>query len=145
MIAELQGRLDAVAVSGTKTWFENYLKHVISCRGVKTPVVTRIVAEWRSEHGIERLPDENQLAVAQSLIAQSLAEDKFAGILYIHEVPGAEARARPAPDGGRRTFRGWRYLQLVDKPLVQCTRAGSADPPRRARDGRMDRRMAHRR
>ena len=45
MIADLQGRLDAVADPGTKTWFENYLKHAIGYRGVKTPVVTRIVAE----------------------------------------------------------------------------------------------------
>ena len=85
LIADLQGRLDAVADPGTKTWFESYLKHVIGYRGVKTPVVTRIVAEWRSEHGLERLPDDDQLALARSLIEESLAEDKFAGILYMQK------------------------------------------------------------
>ena len=85
MVADLQGRLDTVADPGTKTWFENYLKHAIGYRGVKTPVVARIVAEWRSEHGLEGLPDEDQLAVARSLIEESLAEDKFAGILYVQK------------------------------------------------------------
>ena len=85
MIADLQGRLDAVADPGTKTWFENYLKQVVGYRGVKTPVVARIVAEWRSEHRLERLPDEDQLALARSLIEESLAEDKFAGILYMQK------------------------------------------------------------
>ncbi|MDE0084047.1 MAG: DNA alkylation repair protein [Gammaproteobacteria bacterium] len=85
MVADLQGRLEAVADPGTRTWFENYLKHVIGYRGVKAPVVARIVAEWRSEHGLEGLPDEDQLAVARSLIEESLAEDKFAGILYMQK------------------------------------------------------------
>ena len=83
IIADLQGRLDAVADPDTKAWFENYLKHVIGYRGVKTPAIARIVAEWRNEHRLERLPDEDQLALARSLIEESLAEDKFAGILYM--------------------------------------------------------------
>ncbi len=85
VIADLQGRLNAVADPATKAWFENYLKHVIGYRGVKTPVVTRIVAEWRREHGLERLPDDDQLALARSLIEERLAEDKFAGILYMQK------------------------------------------------------------
>ena len=85
VIADLQRRLDAVADPATKAWFENYLKHVIGYRGVKTPVVARIVAEWRDEHGLERLPDDDQLAVARSLIGERLAEDKFAGILYMQK------------------------------------------------------------
>ena len=85
VIADLHGRLDAVADPATKAWFENYLKHVIGYRGVKTPVVTRIVAEWRGAHGLERLPDDDQLALARSLIEESLAEDKFAGILYMQK------------------------------------------------------------
>ncbi|MXW09804.1 MAG: DNA alkylation repair protein [Gammaproteobacteria bacterium] len=83
VITDLQGRLDAVADPSTKMWFENYLKHAIAYRGVKTPVVTRIVAEWRGEHGLERLSDDDQLALARSLIGERLAEDKFAGILYM--------------------------------------------------------------
>ena len=84
-IADLQRRLDAVADHRTKEWFENYLKHVIHYRGVKTPVVARVVGEWRDEHGLGRLPDEDQLGLARSLIEESLAEDKFAGILYMQK------------------------------------------------------------
>ena len=84
-IADLQGRLDAVADPHTKAWFENYLKHVIEYRGVKTPVVARTVAEWRRDRGLDRLPDDTQLALARSLIAENVAEDKFAGILYLQK------------------------------------------------------------
>ncbi len=85
IIAELQGRLDAVADPATKEWFENYLKYAIGYRGVKTPVVARIVGEWRRERGLGGLSDEDQLGVARSLVEESLAEDKFAGILYMQK------------------------------------------------------------
>ena len=65
IIAELQGRLDAVADPATKAWFENYLKQAIGYRGVKTPVVARIVAGWRVEQGLDRLSDEDQLRRGQ--------------------------------------------------------------------------------
>ncbi|MDE2793692.1 MAG: DNA alkylation repair protein [Gemmatimonadota bacterium] len=84
-IADLQGRLDAVADPGTKEWFENYLKQAIGYRGVKTPVVARIVGEWRRERGLGRLPDGEQLGLARFLIEERLAEDKFAGILYMQK------------------------------------------------------------
>lgn len=83
VIADLQGRLDAVAEPATKAWFENYLKHAIGYRGVKSPVVTRIVGEWRRERELGRLPVGEQLGLARSLIEETLAEDKFAGILYM--------------------------------------------------------------
>ena len=85
MVADLQRRLDSVADPNTKTWFENYLKHAIGYRGVKTPVVARILTEWRSEQGIDRLADDDQLALVRSLIKENLAEDKFAGILYMQK------------------------------------------------------------
>lgn len=85
VIADLQGRLDAAQDPGTKEWFENYLKHAIGYRGVKTPVVARIVAEWRGDQGLDRLEDEDQLGVARSLVEEPLAEDKFAGILYMQQ------------------------------------------------------------
>ena len=104
-IADLQRRLDAVADLRTKEWFENYLKHVIHYRGVKTPLVARVVGEWRDEHGLERLPDKDQLGLARSLIEESLAEDKFAA-----EVPGAADGAGEAAGGGGGAFRGGRLL-----------------------------------
>ena len=82
-LADLRRRLAAAANPETKAWFERYLKHVIAYRGVKTPAITRIVAEWRRAHGLERLTAEDQLAGARSLIEGRFAEDKFAGILYI--------------------------------------------------------------
>ncbi len=85
LIADLQARLEEVADPRTKTWFENYLKHVIAYRGVKTPVVTRIVTAWRRDHGLSRLSDQAQLALAATLIRQGHAEDKFAGTLYIQK------------------------------------------------------------
>ncbi len=85
LIADLQARLDEVADPGTRAWFENYLKHVIAYRGVKTPAVTRIVAGWRRDHDLSRLPGEAQLALAATLIRQDHAEDKFAGTLYIQK------------------------------------------------------------
>ena len=85
LIADLQQRLNAIADPGTKAWFEDYLKHALPYRGVKTPVVARITTEWRGAHSLERLADREQLALAGSLIGRSHAEDKFAGILYIQK------------------------------------------------------------
>ena len=85
LVADLQQRLDAVADAHTKAWFERYLKHVIPYRGVKTPVITRIVAEWRRVHALARWSDDDQLALACALILQSCADDKFSGILYIQK------------------------------------------------------------
>ena len=85
LIADLQLRLDAASNPGTKAWFENYLKHAIAYRGVKTPAVARIVADWRHERELGRLADDDQLALVASLIRQDHAEDKFAGTLYIQK------------------------------------------------------------
>lgn len=85
LVADLQRRLDKVADPGTKAWFENYLKDVITYRGVKTPVVTGITAEWRNVRNLHRLSDQDQLVLAATLIRQDYAEDKFAGTLYIQK------------------------------------------------------------
>lgn len=82
---DLRHRLDAAADPATKAWFENYLKHAISYRGVKTPAVAKIVTEWRRAHDLGSLPDLDQLALARSLIEGRFAEDKFAGTLYIQK------------------------------------------------------------
>lgn len=85
LVADLQRRLREAANPRTKAWFENYLKHVISYRGVKTPVVARILAEWRHAHELRRLPKGDQLRLADMLIREVHAEDKFAGILYMQK------------------------------------------------------------
>ncbi len=45
-IKKLQTRLDEVSDEKTRNWFESYLKNVISYRGVKTPVVAKIVISF---------------------------------------------------------------------------------------------------
>ncbi len=82
-IIDLQRRLDAVADPATRAWFENYLKNAIPYRGVKTPAVAGIVAEWRSAHELHRLSGHDQLGLAAALIRGDHAEDKFAGTVYI--------------------------------------------------------------
>ncbi len=85
VVADLEQRLNAAADPATKAWFENYLKQAIAYRGVRTPEVTRIVADWRQTHGLERLEDGEQLDLARTLVEGSFAEDKFAGILYMQK------------------------------------------------------------
>ena len=85
VIGDLQKRLDAVADAARKEWFEAYLKHVIAYRGVPMPEVVRTVSAWRKECGLDGLAKADQLDVAVSLIGCALAEDKFAGIVYIQK------------------------------------------------------------
>ncbi len=85
VIGDLQKRLDAAADVARKEWFEAYLKHVIGYRGVPMPEVVRTVAAWRKECGLDGLAKDDQLDLAVSLIGCALAEDKFAGIVYIQK------------------------------------------------------------
>lgn len=85
VIGDLQKRLDAVADAARKEWFEAYLKHVIGYRGVPMPEVVRTVSAWRKECGLDGLAKADQLEVAVSLIGCALAEDKFAGMVYIQK------------------------------------------------------------
>ncbi len=82
VIKDLQNRLVVAADPATKTWFENYLKHAIAYRGVKTPDVTRIIDQWKKDYRLDRLDDEVQLTIVRRLIEERFAEDKFAGIIY---------------------------------------------------------------
>lgn len=85
VISDLQKRLDAVADAARKEWFEAYLKHVIEYRGVPMPEVVRTVSLWRKEYGLDGLARADQLEVAVSLVGCALAEDKFAGMVYIQK------------------------------------------------------------
>jgi len=84
-IEDLRQRLKSASDPSTKKWFENYLKHVIAYRGVKSPDVSRIVSQWRKDKEIERFSDEVQLSIAKTLIQGRFAEDKFAGTIYIQK------------------------------------------------------------
>ncbi|MCY3985707.1 MAG: DNA alkylation repair protein [Candidatus Dadabacteria bacterium] len=84
-IEELQTRLEKASDEKTRKWFENYLKNAISYRGVKTPVVSKIVSSWRVDEGLYSLTLKKQMEIACDLIREKKAEDKFAGILYIQK------------------------------------------------------------
>ena len=84
-IKKLQTKLDEVSDEKTRKWFENYLKNVISCRGVKTPTVAKIVSQWRVDEAIDKLPLKKQMEIACNLIREKKAEDKLAGIIYIQK------------------------------------------------------------
>jgi len=82
-IRAIQLMLTRRADPATKEWFENYLKHAIKYRGVKTPAIAEIFKEWRIKQGIADWDTPDQLELAADLIRQEHAEDKFAGILCL--------------------------------------------------------------
>lgn len=84
-IKKLQTKLEEVSDEKTKKWFENYLKNVISYRGVKTPAVAKIVSHWRVDEAMDKLSLEKQMEIACDLIREKKAEDKFAGIIYVQK------------------------------------------------------------
>ena len=81
MITTLQARLAARAQPSTKEWWERYLKHVISFRGVPMAGIRAEVNAW--------VPDAGRVELALELLRQPLAEDKLAGVLVLaeHVVP----------------------------------------------------------
>ena len=81
LVKDLQNRLNRASDPDTRVWFENYLKHAIEFRGVKTPEVARIVAEWRTASSLKEWQPETELALAAELIRQRKCEDKLAGII----------------------------------------------------------------
>ena len=79
----LKADLDAVADKQTRNWFNNYLQGAICYRGVKTPVVTKVVQEWYISQDIAALSWEDQLHLCCELIRGTYAEDKFCGTICI--------------------------------------------------------------
>lgn len=85
LIEHLCASLQAHAKVQTKEWFENYLKGAISYRGLKTPVVTKILTEWNKEHAVTSYPLSVQRQLVKSLMSRSFAEDKFAATIYLQK------------------------------------------------------------
>ena len=77
----LQKLLDKAKDLETKRWFENYLKHEIKFRGLKTPLVTRILKEWLKT---ETISDDELLRITNVLFQSKYAEDKYAGSIIIN-------------------------------------------------------------
>ena len=85
LINDLIEQIEQHSDEKTKQWFNNYLKGAIAYRGAKTPVVTKLVKEWRDRHTLTNYSLETQLLLCTQLIASPLAEDKFAGTIYIQK------------------------------------------------------------
>ena len=89
-IAPLQRLLQARADPQTKQWWERYLKHVIPFRGAKMADIRRSAHEWLAANSADDSPAARaapraQLDAALTLLRQSHAEDKLAGVIILHE------------------------------------------------------------
>lgn len=99
LILELQRELNDRADEKTREWFTNYLKGVIEYRGVKTPLIGDALKQWLDSCGVLQLPINNKLDVAYALLAEKVAEEKFACAIFIQKyllkhVPAMELVAR---------------------------------------------------
>ena len=70
----------------TKQWFERYMKHVIPFHGLKMATIRSCVHNWVKAESIDQLSGADGLSLCVSLMQQSMAEEKMAGILLLHEV-----------------------------------------------------------
>jgi len=83
LIKKHQMALDAEASEKTRLWWERYMKGVIPFRGVGLPRNQALLAKWREENGVDKLPLEDQLGLALGFFNEPMAEDKLAGILFL--------------------------------------------------------------
>lgn len=85
LVRTLTDQLSQVSDPKTKKWFDNYLKGAIEYRGVKTPMVTKLVSSWRREQNLDQSSLEEQLALCEALLQSRFAEDKFSGTIYMQK------------------------------------------------------------
>jgi 3-methyladenine DNA glycosylase AlkD len=79
--------LDARVSHDRKTWWERYLKGVITFKGVRMSDIRAALHLWIDDEQIEtRCSLAEQKALALELISEQVAELKLAGILYLQEV-----------------------------------------------------------
>lgn len=83
LIKSLQQLLQEQASPDKKEWWENYMKHVISFRGIGIPDIRETVKSWYKNEQISVLPLESRLETTMQLLKEPLAEDKLAGILIL--------------------------------------------------------------
>ncbi|MFK8184003.1 MAG: DNA alkylation repair protein [Phormidesmis sp.] len=92
LVQDLINQLDQHSEVKTKQWFDNYLNGAITYRGVKTPLVTKLVKQWHNQHQLIQYTPEVQLSLCTHLISSPWAEDKFAGTIYIQKFLLSELR-----------------------------------------------------
>ena len=83
LIRKHQLALESVASEKTRLWWEKYMRNVITFRGVGIPKNRELLAKWRIDNKIDGWPPEEQLELALAFLAEPVAEDKLAGILYL--------------------------------------------------------------
>ena len=79
----LQSRISKFSDRKTKAWWEQYVKHHTTFRGVGIPKIRNELKAWYKEEHIGTLPLHRQLHLALSFFADTYAEDKLAGILFL--------------------------------------------------------------
>jgi 3-methyladenine DNA glycosylase AlkD len=104
IIEQLQTRLQRAASPGLKAWWERYVKHDTTFRGVGIPQIRDIMREWRRQHGLAAWSTDDQLRVAFALVAEPQAEDKLAGILYLQDYLLADVSWRALLARSERAF-----------------------------------------
>lgn len=85
LVKALTTQIEGAADEKTKQWFDNYLKGAIEYRGVKTPMVTKLVTSWKKDYNLTQYSIEEQLALCELLLQSRFAEDKFAGTIYLQK------------------------------------------------------------
>ena len=85
LIDDLIEQLKQNAEPKTKQWFDNYLKGAITYRGLKTPLVNKLVKDWHDRHQLELYSPIERWQLCKHLIAHNFAEDKFAGTIYLQK------------------------------------------------------------
>lgn len=85
LILALQSELNNRADEETREWYTNYLKGVIQYHGVKTPLIGDILNVWLESHGVLELPLSDNLDIAFALLAEKVAEEKFACAILLQK------------------------------------------------------------
>ncbi|MBN2174023.1 MAG: DNA alkylation repair protein [Bacteroidales bacterium] len=84
-IIEFQKILQKNSSIQTKEWWEKYLKHIISFRGIGIPEIRKLLKTWYTKHKFQEEDTEDQINLAKEFFASPIAEDKLTGILILQE------------------------------------------------------------
>ena len=85
-VSKLQSKLQNLSSPETKSWFENYLKHMVKYRGVKSPFVKKVTQDWLIECNILDQNNQHIEDVIEKLFQSEFAEDKFAAIFILQKI-----------------------------------------------------------
>jgi 3-methyladenine DNA glycosylase AlkD len=84
-IARLDGRLEALAIERSRTFWQGYMKGALPFRGVPMASIRAAVHAWWRDEGLAGLAEAAQKQLAFALFEGPFGEDKLAGTLVLHE------------------------------------------------------------